>query len=149
MTVKKWLLGASLSVYLVNSVGCGVLLYPERQGQSGGKIDPVVAVLNGVGLLFYVIPGLVAFAIDFHQGTIYLPPGGDGLISNDDLERNYNVVKVDGEMTQENIEAALKAALGHDVDITAANVQAQVIKDGLPGLDNAFALAQARTLASL
>ncbi|MEM9233736.1 MAG: hypothetical protein AAGA69_05800 [Pseudomonadota bacterium] len=53
--------------------GCGTLLYPERRGQTGGKIDPGVAVLNGVGLLLFVIPGLIAFAVDFSTGAIYLP----------------------------------------------------------------------------
>lgn len=140
MSVKKWLVGATLSIYLFNSVGCGVLLYPERQGQSGGKIDPVVAILDGIGLLLYLIPGLVAFAIDFHQGTIYLPNGSAGTF--DGSEQKYRVVKVKGEMTEENIEAALKEVLGHDVDISAANVQARVIENGFAGLDSA--LAQAR-----
>lgn len=139
MSMKKWLLGASLSVYLFNSAGCGVLLYPERQGQDGGKIDPVVAILNGVGLLLYVIPGLVAFAIDFHQGTIYLPNTSASLDSSGDLERNSRVVKVEGEMTEENIEAALRAALGRDIDISAPNVQARVIENGMIGLQTELA----------
>ena len=40
-----------------------------------GKIDPNAVVLDGIGLLFFVVPGLVAFAIDFATGAIYLPPG--------------------------------------------------------------------------
>ncbi len=34
-----------------------------------------VAVLDGIGLLFFLIPGIIAFAVDFHEGTIYLPAG--------------------------------------------------------------------------
>lgn len=55
---------------------CGLILYPEREGQTkSGRIDPTVAILDGVGCLFFLIPGLIAFAVDFHEGTIYLPPG--------------------------------------------------------------------------
>jgi hypothetical protein len=56
--------------------GCGYLLYPERRGQKSGQIDTGVAVLDGVGLLLFIIPGLIAFAVDFTSGAIYLPPGG-------------------------------------------------------------------------
>lgn len=60
---------------LLLQTACGTLLYPERRGQTGGKIDPGVAILDGLGLLLFVIPGIIAFAVDFSDGTIYLPPG--------------------------------------------------------------------------
>jgi hypothetical protein len=50
-------------------------MYPERRGQTQGQIDPVVAVLDALGLLFFVVPGVVAFAVDFTTGAIYLPLG--------------------------------------------------------------------------
>ena len=65
---------AGLAAALATQVtSCGLLLHPERKGQTGGRIDAGVAVLDAVGLLFYVIPGVVAFAVDFTYGTIYLP----------------------------------------------------------------------------
>jgi hypothetical protein len=54
-------------------IGCGTIMYPERKGQKGGKIDAGVAVLDGLGLLLFLIPGIIAFAVDFNNGTIYLP----------------------------------------------------------------------------
>ncbi|WP_445397896.1 hypothetical protein [Zobellella sp. An-6] len=54
---------------------CGTIFYPERKGQISGRIDPVVAIANGIGLLFFIVPGVVAFAVDFSNGTIYLPGG--------------------------------------------------------------------------
>lgn len=54
---------------------CGTIFYPERRGQTGGRIDPGVAVLDAVGLLFFIVPGVIAFAVDFGNGTIYLPGG--------------------------------------------------------------------------
>ncbi len=69
-------LTASLLLFtLLSQVGCGTLIYPERRGQSSGKIDPAIAILDGVGVLLFVIPGLIAFAVDFATGAIYLPGG--------------------------------------------------------------------------
>ena len=62
-------------VLMVQLAGCGTLMYPERRGQTQGQIDPGVAVLDALGLLLFIIPGLVAFAVDFGTGAIYLQPG--------------------------------------------------------------------------
>ena len=63
------------AVFALQLVGCGTLMYPERRGQRGGSVDAGVAVLDGIGLLFGIIPGVIAFAVDFSNGTIYLPGG--------------------------------------------------------------------------
>jgi hypothetical protein len=60
---------------------CGWIIYPERRHStvqidpSERQIDPAVAVLDAIGLLFFIIPGVVAFAVDFGTGAIYLPGG--------------------------------------------------------------------------
>ncbi len=63
------------AVFIIELVGCGTILYPERKGQKDGRIDPGIAVLDGLGLLFFIIPGVIAFAVDFTTGAIYLPGG--------------------------------------------------------------------------
>ncbi len=67
--------------------GCATIFFPERQqADHSGKLDPNILVLNGVGLLFFVIPGLVAFGVDFATGAIYLPEGvekGEGPFFHD------------------------------------------------------------------
>ncbi len=60
---------------LVQVVGCGTIMYPERRGQNQGQIDSGVAILDGLGLLLFIIPGVVAFAVDFSTGAIYYPAG--------------------------------------------------------------------------
>ena len=56
--------------------GCGTLLFSERQHEShSDKLDPNVLIMDGLGLLLFVVPGLVAFGIDFYTGAVYLPPG--------------------------------------------------------------------------
>lgn len=54
--------------------GCGTIMYPDRVGQPAGPLDWKVVALDTVGLLFFLVPGVIAFAVDFYNGTIYLPP---------------------------------------------------------------------------
>ena len=73
--VTKYLALFIAVLFLLQTAGCGSLLYPERRGQRAGRIDPGVAILNGLGLLVFIIPGVIAFAVDFSTGAIYLPGG--------------------------------------------------------------------------
>lgn len=66
---------AALALGTVGTVGCGTILHPERRGQTGGRIDTGVAVMNGLWCLVFIIPGVVGFIIDFNNGTIYEPGG--------------------------------------------------------------------------
>jgi hypothetical protein len=54
--------------------GCGTIFWPERKGQPPGPLDPKVVALDAIGLILFFIPGVIAFAVDFSNGTIYLPP---------------------------------------------------------------------------
>jgi len=62
-------------VILLVSNGCGTYWYPERKGQSGGKLDSKVVLMDALLCLCFVIPGVVAFYIDIDNGCIYLPSG--------------------------------------------------------------------------
>lgn len=123
MKLKKLAAALAVSATLFNTVGCGVLLHPERQGQKGGDIDVKVAVLDGIGLFFFLVPGLVAFAVDFYQGTIFLPGTYSGSTASDLQE-----IHIAGPVTEEAIEKALKEATGQDIDISNPNVQAMQIE---------------------
>lgn len=87
---------------------CGSILYPERRGQQGGRIDAGVAVLDGVGLLLFLIPGIIAFAVDFHTGAIYLPGTSASLDDEDDLAE----VKFEGELTDAKMDAIWRGHYG-------------------------------------
>ena len=67
--------GVVVAALLTQLTACGSIFFPDRRGQIDGKIDPMIVVLDAVGLLFYVIPGLIAFGVDFATGEIYYPPG--------------------------------------------------------------------------
>ena len=66
----------ALAGLLTHLTACGTILHPERRGQPSGRLDPAIVALDAVGLLLFFIPGVIAFAVDFSNGTIYLPDGG-------------------------------------------------------------------------
>jgi hypothetical protein len=118
----KPLASVLLSVTLVTQLSaCGTIFYPERRGQMTGEIDPGVAVLNAIGLLLYVVPGIVAFAVDFATGAIYLP------------DRRFSVapetlrpaVDENGEVDPLKLKAILKQQLDLDLPLEQAQQIAQ------------------------
>jgi hypothetical protein len=78
--------GAVVVLSVVLQTGCGTIMYPSRRGQIGGRIDAGVAVLDAVGLLFFILPGVIAFAVDFSQGTIYYPGGPRAPVTRNGLK---------------------------------------------------------------
>ena len=59
----------------LNVAGCGYIMHPDRRGQTGGNLDPAVVLMDGIGLLLFVVPGVIAFVVDFSSGAIYYPGG--------------------------------------------------------------------------
>jgi hypothetical protein len=112
---------------------CGALIHPERVGQPRtGRLDVSVVVLDGLGLLLFLVPGLIAFIVDFATGAIYLPPEHYGL--DDEPERTSEglvKVPVDGPLTRENIEKAISRAAGKSVELKPGTYRAQSV----PSLD--------------
>ena len=111
MRIPSRLVGGVLLATLVTQLAaCGSIFYPDRRGQIEGRIDPLVAGLNAVGLLFYVIPGLIAFAVDFATGAIYLEPGKTAQI---DPQKLQPAVNADGQVDRQKLQAILETELGH------------------------------------
>src|SRR5262245_36313092 len=55
--------------------GCGTVFHSERVGQAHSRdLDWKIVGLNALGLIFFFVPGVVAFVVDFCTGAIYLPP---------------------------------------------------------------------------
>ena len=107
-------------VLILQLIGCGTIMHPERKGQTGGRIDPGVAVLVAIGLLFFIIPGVIAFAVDFSNGTIYLPGTASSSLDMNDIKQ----VKFDPENTSlTDIERTIKEQTGYDVKLDRDNVR--------------------------
>ena len=68
-----------------------------------------MAVLDGIGLLFFILPGVIAFAVDFSNGTIYLP----GTASVDGVDGQFSgwasIEIPEEDMTRNGIESIIAA----------------------------------------
>jgi hypothetical protein len=145
--IKKLLQMLQVSVCIVliaQLVGCGTLMYPERRGQKGGRVDVGVAILDGIGLLFFIIPGIIAYAVDFSEGTIYLPAGiARGSLNIKDIKQ----VKFDPKhYNAATIEKIIKRETGYAVKLSQDNMEVYKLKslddmmarfaEVLPGIQN-------------
>ena len=92
---------------------CCAAAAPLAPAWAEGKIDPVVAGLNAVGILFYVIPGLIAFGIDFATGAIYLPNNQYSLAP----EKLQDAIGTDGRVDNLKLKAILQRELGRDLPL--------------------------------
>jgi hypothetical protein len=111
--VVKLLGGGALSASLS---GCGTILYPDRIGQTHGPLDWKVVALDTVGLLLFLVPGVIAFVVDFHNGTIYLPPEQVLMYGAPVLSRKVGVEW--DKLTLTGIEAAVQQETGVALELT-------------------------------
>lgn len=115
-------ISAVLAITLLSQLAaCGTLFYPDRRGQIEGKVDPAIAVANAVGLLFYVIPGLIAFAIDLTTGAIYLPEGKYSVAP----ERLQDAVGSDGQIDNRKLKAIIAEQTGRQLPLLHPNLRQQ------------------------
>ncbi|MEN5239977.1 MULTISPECIES: polyribonucleotide nucleotidyltransferase [Pseudomonas] len=101
--------GALVATLLTQLTACGTVFFPDRRGQIEGKIDPMIAALDAVGLLFYIIPGLIAFGVDFATGAIYYPGGYSAQVDPAKLKPAINA---DGQVDRIKLQAILESELG-------------------------------------
>lgn len=97
--MKRWLRRlttfSSIALLVTALTACGTIIHPERKGQVSGRIDPAIAVLDGIGLLLYFVPGVIAFAVDFSNGTIYLPDDRTLQLTPEEMEGIVKNGKID------------------------------------------------------
>lgn len=153
-SLKRGAAATCLLTLVLNLTACGYFLYPERKGQAGGRVDPVVVILDGAGLLFGILPGIVAFAVDITNGTIYLPAGGSSAIDRHLTANEPEAKEVIDQNGQAWIELPLDAVNGNATtdaqnldQVRAALTQytgAQVAATDIVWLQDLVALEQAR-----
>lgn len=143
-------LAAAISL---QSASCGTIIHPERWGQPRtGALDPSIVILDGLGVLLFVVPGIVAFVVDFSTGAIYLPgpayyPAPPGVYPPSGAyppQGAYRVpasppgvgappapvpmTRIDNDpatLNKEKIQAIVRAQTGRDIDLDAPNVGVQ------------------------
>lgn len=131
--IKKLFSIFILTALLLQITACGYFLHPERRGQTGGRIDMGIVALDGIGLLFFLVPGIIAFAVDFSTGCIYLPGGAYSAIPDNDEIR---VIQVDpAELNEETIKKIIVRETGVPAgfDLNRAQVYALNESGDVPG----------------
>lgn len=125
---KKSMLVALAGVLVLQLTACGTLFHAERKGQQAStQVDPAVLILDCCGLLFGIIPGVVAIVIDYSNKTLYYTKAEVRAMKNasiDSIDRSKMVaVKLD-DMNNEAIEKALSQQLGQQVKLADLQVVA-------------------------
>lgn len=119
--VQRLLASVLVVALMVTTMSCGTIIYPERRGQPAGKLDIDIVILDAVGLLILLVPGVIAFAVDFSTGAIYLPPGGKSkasdLLGGIEIER-YKL----NDRTAVGIEAAVLEHTEFAIDLRKAGI---------------------------
>ena len=117
---------ALLVILTFQATGCGTILYPERRNQKTGRVDVGVALLDGFWLLVGIIPGVIAFAVDFSTGAIYIPQSSlTGVESS-----GYRVVRYDPQgMTKEGVEKLISQEIGQTFRFSDERYQMTRIED--------------------
>lgn len=71
---RRSFVAGAFALFSAAATGCGTLMHPERVGQtSRGNVDWTVVGLDAIGLCFFFIPGIIAFAVDFGNGAMFFP----------------------------------------------------------------------------
>ena len=114
-----------LVVLVTQIAGCGTIMYPERRGQKlHGDVDTRVAILDAVGLLFFIIPGLIAFGVDFYTGAIYLRPGEKQVWGQTQNKPEVVVIRVDPNQLDRNlIEKIVSDHIGQTISLDDRQLQ--------------------------
>ena len=132
MRRRRFLIISMCTGVFSSACGCGTLLHPERvRSHHSRDLDWKVVALNGLGLLLFFIPGVVAFVVDFYTGAIYLPPetatsyrppiDGTGqstagrTLTSDTTLRKLTVPR--DQLNQSGIEHAVGKQLGREVSL--------------------------------
>lgn len=109
---RRLMAGTIMAGMVLSLTGCGTLFYPERKGQLQGRIDPGVAIVDGLGLLLFIVPGVIAYAVDFSNNTIYLPGSHEASIDR---------LHYDGQLSSGMLASMIETRTGRDVSATSGD----------------------------
>ncbi len=118
LATRRQFLAGAMGASVCSAAGCGTLLYPERRGQPSGQLDWGIVMLDGIGLILFFVPGVIAFAVDFATGAIYLPPREEFQLSS--AKRPVSLRRVTMKtrpLTSADVAGAVTAEIGQTVTL--------------------------------
>ena len=100
---------------------CGTIIYPDRVNQEErGDLDVLVLGMDAVGLLFFLVPGIIAFVVDFGTGAIYFPEDH----KKGDRERTiFDQINSQEKLDQPEIEHLVSKQIGADISLERNGAQ--------------------------
>lgn len=128
---RGWIAICLAGVILLQSVSCGTILHPERRGFRSDRLDPAIVALDAVGLLFFFVPGVIAFAVDFSTGAIYLPPDEFSTLPNNSQSHHpiSPAAYCPAPYNHDQIALILRQETGKTVDLRSPAVQVVRLKN--------------------
>ena len=131
--VSRRLLCPLLAAAVTYTASCGALIHPDRVGRPHShRLDPAIVLLDGLGLLCFFVPGVIAFAVDFGTGAIWLPSDAYGATEK---HEGWRMVRLPAdELTEERIEAVVSRHVGRPVHLSDEDVRVERVRsiDDLP-----------------
>lgn len=123
---KKIISFAICLVLVFQLTSCGTILYPERRGQdkhqSVNKVDMAVFAMDFGLCLLGLLPGVIAFAVDFSSGCIYLPENQASLEDIGEM-KHWRVVNVDPDtLNQATIERIIQEHTGKSIHLNSPDL---------------------------
>jgi hypothetical protein len=127
---RRWLAWAAGHAGLFGGSGCGTILHPERRGQPAGPLEWGVVALDALGLLLFFVPGVIAFAVDFATGAIYLPPYAYGRVgSADERQQLVRIELPEKRVTLQRVEKVVSEHAAQAVRLTPGAYRTEELQD--------------------
>lgn len=110
--MKKALLLLAVGCFLTIQ-SCGTIFKSNQAGKMHSKkLDISIVLLDAIGLVLLLVPGIVAFTIDYLNGTLFLPYGATAKLDNTSPEYIQKVLASHGiKVSIEQLEKAKAEAL--------------------------------------
>jgi len=120
--LRKGVIVTLLICLLTAFSSCAFFLYPERRGNSAGRVDAPILVADCALLIFFFVPGVIALAVDFASGAIYVAAGQSHSESSGKQWASVKEIDCDTAMLLDSnfLQRLIKTQTGQSVDLAQA-----------------------------
>ncbi|TWT77859.1 hypothetical protein Pla123a_16570 [Posidoniimonas polymericola] len=130
--IGRVVLGSWCGVGVASSTGCGTIFHQDRVHQPhSNQLDWKIVAADALGLILFFVPGVIAFAVDFYTGAIYLPYAAYGAapvcppVVTPQCVSSFETLELPpGVISQRSVEEAVAARTGKAISLSDANTRA-------------------------